>query len=269
MSHYFSGEGGFSQKKSRNDFPDAVIYDAIVKISKDTDGLYFLCKDGNLKKLAERIQGVKILNSVKDFLQLPFLKGKIENLNKKNKRISSILEYLTDEDCESKITSYFEKIGIEELENTFFIEDWKDFFSDIHTVNFDIISELKIKAKEKYSYFYLDGNPSYLGGDKFSIPVWFDEIESSVSFYCPEEQYENMPYKLRTSLSFNIDNEGRSIVSGTLDVEYRGVVIIENVAEDFTDNDLKIYLSFLDTEQCKISCHMVIDSWSISCTRYC
>lgn len=268
FDNYFLGKGGFSQKKSRNDFPDAVIYSSIVKILKNVGSLHFISRDGNLQKSVNKIKGVNITSSIKELLDIPLLKEKIEELDRKDKRITSIIEYLASEDCEIKISSYFEKVGIEQLENTFFIENCKKFFyiDDFYPDN---ISDIKVNYNKnipefKYpEFFHLDNKASYLGGDRFSIPVSFDR-ESTVVFRCTEEQYQNIPYKLRKLLLISHNDEEKVTVSGTLDVEYSGVVIIEKVSEEFTSDELKIHLSYLDTERCSISCRIVIESLLIN-----
>jgi hypothetical protein len=93
FASYFSGTGAFRNKKAREDIPDAVIYDGIVKISKDTK-IAVVVKDGVLLSAISKLNNVDCYSSLSELLELPFLKKRIEELDKgtsKNKRFPVLL----------------------------------------------------------------------------------------------------------------------------------------------------------------------------------
>jgi rRNA-processing protein FCF1 len=63
FASYFSGTGAFRNKKAREDIPDAVIYDGIVKISKDTK-IAVVVKDGVLLSAISKLNNVDCYSSL-------------------------------------------------------------------------------------------------------------------------------------------------------------------------------------------------------------
>lgn len=70
FASYFSGTGAFRGKKKREDIPDAVIYDGIVKISKDTK-LIVIVKDGALLSAISKLMNVETYSSLNELLETP------------------------------------------------------------------------------------------------------------------------------------------------------------------------------------------------------
>ena len=118
FASYFSGTGAFRNKKAREDIPDAVIYDGIVKISKDTK-IAVVVKDGVLLSAISKLNNVDCYSSLSELLELPLLKMRIEELDKIESKVKSILELLDTSDCQYDICSYLNDTKLVEVEKCY------------------------------------------------------------------------------------------------------------------------------------------------------
>ena len=253
FSSYFSGTGAFRGKRKREDIPDAVIYDGIIKISQGTK-LVVVVKDGVLFKAISKLENVESYSSLSELLEIPLLKDRIDELDQRESKVRSIIDTLNTSDCQNDITQYIEQNELSEIasqyENELIHLPYE--MEDIE------ISSKKIKITTT-DYIILS-SPNYLGNKHFSLAI---EIESKAefSFYCEDEQYELLPYGYRKVLTKeSYGTSGEVYVYGVLDVTLEGVVIIENIGENSKVNDLKLHLSYLGADRCEISCALEIES---------
>ena len=261
FKNYFAGHGAFREKKSREDIPDAVIYDAIINIAKETK-LYVIVKDNGLQKALKEIKNVECLPSLDDFLNIDSIKETTIKLDKKESRISNILEYLGSADAGIHLESYLNGVGINNLDNTFSSDMINAFyFKDIPIIEAELIA--LDQSKEKEIYFY---NPSYLENNKFCIYFKFDSRASiKFSCRCQEDDFDDLPRRLSKAISIKETDDSDVLdVSGILDVEFLGVIIMSNISEEFTPQELDIHFSYMGSEQCEISCAVDIESVDIS-----
>lgn len=261
FKNYFAGHGAFREKKSREDIPDAVIYDAIINIAKETK-LYVIVKDNGLQKALKEIKNVECLPSLDDFLNIDSIKETTIKLDKKESRISNILEYLGSADAGIHLESYLNGVGINNLDNTFSSDMINAFyFEDIPIIEAELIA--LDQSKEKEIYFY---NPSYLENNKFCIYFKFDSRASiKFSCRCQEDDFDDLPRRLSKAICIKETDDPNVLdVSGILDVEFLGVIIMSNISEEFTPQELDIHFSYMGSEQCEILCAVDIESVDIS-----
>ncbi|MCK5509252.1 MAG: DUF4935 domain-containing protein [Desulfobacterales bacterium] len=259
FANYFEGNGAFREPKCREDIPDAVIYDAIINIAKNTK-LYVIVKDGGLQKSLRKIENVECFSSLDKFLNIDSIKEITIKFDKQNSRINTILNYLESTDCAVNLQSYFYKVGINGIGFTFSSEYlvFPFDYDDINIINPEVIAT--DHEEEKDFYFH---KPHYLGNNKFSVSFSF-ESKASINFNCHEEEYEYLPYKIRKQLSIKTTDDSTILhVSGVIDVEFNGVVTISNIAEELTPQELIVHFSYLGAEECKISCTLDIESAEI------
>jgi len=253
FASYFSGTGAFRNKKAREDIPDAVIYDGIVKISKDTK-IAVVVKDGVLLSAISKLNNVDCYSSLSELLELPFLKKRIEELDKKESKVKSILELLDTSDCQYDICSYLNDNKLVEVEKCYegdFIKLPYDFV-DIKVLEQEVI----VKSIGDIYLF----SPIYLGNKKFSLTMNV-EAKAELSFYCQDEQYELLPYGYRKVLTKEIsENRNEVHVYGTLGVTLEGVLVVENIDENTEASELKLHLSYLGAVHCEIKCSLEIES---------
>lgn len=253
FASYFSGTGAFRNKKAREDIPDAVIYDGIVKISKDTK-IAVVVKDGVLLSAISKLNNVDFYSSLSELLELPFLKKRIEELDKKESKVKSILELLDTSDCQYDICSYLKDNKLVEVEKCYegdFIKLPYDFV-DIEVLE----QEVTVKSVGDLYLF----SPNYLGNKKFSLTIDV-EAKAELSFYCEDEKYELLPYGYRKVLTKEIsENRNEVHVYGTLGVTLQGVLVVENIDENTEASELKLHLSYLGAVRCEIKCSLEIES---------
>lgn len=259
FANYFEGNGAFREPKCREDIPDAVIYDAIINIAKNTK-LYVIVKDGGLQKSLRKIENVECFSSLDEFLNIDSIKEITIKFDNQNSRINTILNYIESTDCAVNLQSYFYKVGINGIGFTFSSEylEFPFDYDDINIINPEVIAT--DHEEEKDFYFH---KPHYLGNNKFSVSFSF-ESKASINFNCHEEEYEYLPYKIRKQLSTKATDDSTILhVSGVIDVEFNGVVTISNIAEELTPKELIVHFSYLGAEECEISCALDIESAEI------
>lgn len=259
FANYFEGNGAFREPKCREDIPDAVIYDAIINIAKNTK-LYVIVKDGGLQKSLRKIENVECFSSLDEFLNIDSIKEITIKFDNQNSRINTILNYLESTDCAVNLQSYFYKVGINGIGFTFSSEYlvFPFDYDDINIINPEVIAT--DHEEEKDFYFH---KPHYLGNNKFSVSFSFGS-KASINFNCHEEEYEYLPYKIRKQLSTKATDDSTILhVSGVIDVDFNGVVTISNIAEELTPKELIVHFSYLGAEECEISCTLDIESAEI------
>jgi hypothetical protein len=69
ISSYFAGKKPFAAIKSRNDFPDAFIWEAICDLLETVDFLYVIANDGSIIKACEDIGKIKTYTTLEDFIK--------------------------------------------------------------------------------------------------------------------------------------------------------------------------------------------------------
>lgn len=67
MNSYFLGLTPFPTPKSRNDIPDAFIYEAIRSINKKYGKVYFICDDNNLRNSVDKNDDCNVYKSFEEF----------------------------------------------------------------------------------------------------------------------------------------------------------------------------------------------------------
>ena len=257
FASYFSGTGAFRNKKAREDIPDAVIYDGIVKISKDTK-IAVVVKDGVLLSAISKLNNVDCYSSLSELLELPLLKKRIEELDKIESKVKSILELLDTSDCQYDICSYLNDNKLVEVE--------KCYEGDVIKLPYDFVDnevlEQEVTVKSVGDIYLF--SPNYLGNKKFSLTMNV-EAKAELSFYCEDEQYELLPYGYRKVLTKEIsENRNEVHVYGTLGVTLQGVLVVENIDENTEASELKLHLSYLGAARCEIKCSLEIESIQVN-----
>lgn len=257
FSNYFSGNGAFKSKKKREDIPDAVIYDGILKLSEKED-LCVVVKDGTLLKAIKELPNVKSFASLSELLSEPEVKEKTDGLDLGERKVSSIIETLDDSMIQICLAEYIEKNKLVE-EESFYEGDFIDLSYELDEIE-SHTHETHIK---EFGYIYID-SPNYLGSSRFSLSISVS-CKVDFSFYCTEEQYELLPYPYRKALAKEAQGETEDIlVSGLVDAELEGVVVLSFVDENTEPNELKIHLSYLGSDNCDIECDVNLEKITMS-----
>lgn len=69
LDAYFDGSPPFAQVKSRNDFPDAFIYQAVLALMDKVSPLHVISNDKNLREHVAKLEGVTAHSSVEEFVK--------------------------------------------------------------------------------------------------------------------------------------------------------------------------------------------------------
>ena len=172
---YFLGSPPFAHVKSRNDIPDAFIYQAILSLSARTKPLHVITADEHLSAAAKAIEGIVVHQSLKDFLQasdVAPLTERPDNIDwfltfvrssKSTQNDEAIISQIESqlggheiddfrEDCEATVTGYGE---VRDL--TFFADDAEEFGQGIIAVPFTAIAECEISFFAGRWEFYATG----------------------------------------------------------------------------------------------------------------
>lgn len=178
-------------------------------------------------------------------------------MDEKDSRISRINEYLKSSSCQIYLEEYYEENGISELECIFYNDRVKLSYDFDDVTVFE--PELVAINPSSFNDFYIH-NTNYLGDNKLSISFQF-ESEVDFNFSCADDDFEELPYKVRKLFSISRSNEVKIIhAKGKLDAQYRGVITISNVNEELTVKELDVHFSYLGADQCSILCYLDIES---------
>jgi rRNA-processing protein FCF1 len=254
---YFAGTGAFRHEKKREDIPDAVIYDGIVNISKDTK-ISVVVKDGALLNAISELDNVESFSSLSQLLELPLLKGRIEELDNEESKVKSILDLLGTFDGWYEISTYLDENELVEVENHY-DGDFIDLPYDLKDIK---VLDQEVQVRSIGDIFL--SSPNYLGNKKFSLSMNL-ESKADLSFYCEEEQYELLPYVYRKTLTKELsENRDEVHVYGGVDVILQGVVVLENIDENTEASELQLHLSYLGADRCEIKCSVEIESIEVN-----
>lgn len=257
FASYFAGTGAFRHKKKREDIPDAVIYDGIVNISKDTK-ISVVVKDGALSNAISELDNVEYYSSLSQLLELPLLRERIEELDNEESKVKSILELLGTFDCWYEISTYLNENELVEVENHY-DGDFINLPYDLKDIN---VLDQEVKVRN-IGDIHLS-SPNYLGNKKFSLSMSI-ESKADLSFYCEDEQYELLPYVYRKTLTKELsENRDEVHVYGVFDVILHGVVVLENIDENTEASELQLHISYLGAERCEIECSVEIESIEVN-----
>jgi len=256
---YFSGTGAFRDKKNRDDIPDAVIYDAIINLSKKDDLLVVL-KDKVLLSALQRVQKVKCFQSLKALLELDTLKESVLLIDKDDNKTNMILSLLEGYECHHEIRDHlFPKIN-EALDTTYYV-DFLDLPFELSEIKNSNI-EIQPRALSGEEFIQLT-SPNYLGNNKFSLDLSVN-VSAKLSLYCTEEEFEEIPFKIRKKLSKNPNIDERLHITGDIEAELEGAAIIESKINDFSNSQLKDVFLDLDANKQKMTCIIQISSIHIN-----
>lgn len=215
-------------------------------------------KDGVLLSAISKLENVISYSSLSELLEIPLLKERIEELDKEERKVKTILEVLDTFNCQYDISKYIEENELVEIESCY----ENDFINLPYELEDIEISKKEIKVKSIGDIFL--SLPNYLGNKKFSLTMDI-ESEAEFSFYCEDEQYELLPYVYRKVLTKELSENNSEIhVYGTLNITLQGVLVIENIDENTEASELKLHLSYLGAERCEIECMIVIESIKIN-----
>ncbi len=180
---YFKGLRPFKTIKSRNDIPDAFIYQTILRLADKKKDVYVITNDDNLRQSFEDFPKIKTYSSLKSFFESPKFK---------------ILE--------TKLKSKLDSVRIEEGKDLLmdfkyvFEEAVEKYVSNLHYFEIDETAlpsdngEATIQAVDDVEVI-IDRNQMEFINDSFYIPITVKAI-ASVDFFVAKHDYwsiENLP----------------------------------------------------------------------------
>jgi rRNA-processing protein FCF1 len=247
FNNYFNGVGAFGSKKKREDIPDAVIYDGILRLS-EREPLEFVAKDGTLNKAVSDLPNVRCYSTLNELLQLGSLQEKLNELDTNDRQVTLILSTLNSSDVEYDLSRILENNKVliegayydESIELPFEFEDIK-------------VIDLQANVREVSEVLLL--RAVYLGESKFSYEVSI-ECKAELHFFCNEDDYEKLPYIYRKALEEDTEYPNRKNnevhVSGVMETELRGSYTLSQIDENLEPSELKVHLSYIDSNKCEI-----------------
>jgi hypothetical protein len=89
IDSYFQGKSPFKKKKSREDFPDAFIWQAICDLSENLGEIYVVTNDGAVSTALETQENVISVKTLDDFIELEVCQQIIQDLELKEAKESN------------------------------------------------------------------------------------------------------------------------------------------------------------------------------------
>jgi hypothetical protein len=254
---YFAGTGAFRNKKERDDIPDAVIHDCIVKLSQDEE-ISVVAKDGVLLNAIHKLDNVNIYKTLSDILEIPELKKALVELNAGEQKVNYIINALNHFDCRSNIEEYLDEESLIDVRGYY-----SDDYIELPYELLNIETQGNIVEIEGYETISVS-SPTYLGNGKFSYTL-IAECKAVLSFLCEEDAYESLSYDYRKTFSkTKLDDHNEILVKGSVGIEFRGVLILNGIDETTDSNLLKVHLSYLGAERSKIDCEVNMERIEIN-----
>lgn len=94
MKSYFDGAKPFSERRSRKDIPDAIIYETIKDFTKKfNDTSYVITSDERLAKALEDIPKIKVYSSLKDFVEGDEFKRHLTEIENEQKFLAALPQF--------------------------------------------------------------------------------------------------------------------------------------------------------------------------------
>lgn len=109
LDSYFEGSAPFKKLKSREDFPDAFIYEIVKDLA--VESLLIVCQDDNLRKACERFPNVKGFKTIDKLLADP--------------QVASLIVEATAEDDELAIVGFVENVNAQDSTKPDWVETAK------------------------------------------------------------------------------------------------------------------------------------------------
>ena len=244
LESYFKGTAPLKSPKTRNDIPDAFIFQTIYQLSSNGHSLIVIVQDGNLFEASQKLPSVRAFKSLSDFIEsseiqneilelnvvrnLPIIRDTLKFLDEKSKIISKIieseggnsLEYkkicshsIPDDNHEATITSYGDLIDVD--------------------LDFDEIS--------------------YFGSGEFGIP-FSGSASVTITYYLYKWDYYNVIEETERSISISDHNDHYFEVEEDVEVTVYGLakVIIdqlelENISPDTYEGDIDVTIDSIDS----------------------
>jgi rRNA-processing protein FCF1 len=253
---YFAGTGAFRNKKQREDIPDAVIYDCIIKLAK-TDELTVIAKDGVLIESIKNLDNIRIYKELAEVIDTPILKMKLAELNASEMKVKSIIETLSTGSCIYDISEFLTENNMVKVEGLY-DDDFVEFPYDLNSI------ELKGHEVQVASLndVYVS-SPTYLGRGKFSYTLEV-ECDASLSFYCESDAYESLSYEYRKALSKSeISGQSEVFVKGDISVLFKGVAVLSGIDTSIDSSQLEVHLSYLGVERSQIVCEVNLEKLEV------
>jgi len=176
FSKYFKGLPPFKNKKSRNDIPDAFIFECIIDIKNKESNTVVLVHDNELFNACKK-NNITVFKSLEDFIKC----NKIQNILTEHEQFSKFIDYLKSN---NSIENFLKNRHIKELEYTT-ITDPQIPSDDNSAQIIDIYTPDNIECDFKKLIHY--------GNKKIGVPVTFD-IEIIAEFFIFISDYYSYDY---------------------------------------------------------------------------
>ncbi|WP_425641858.1 PIN domain-containing protein [Marinomonas gallaica] len=261
---YFSGRGAFKEKKRRQDFPDAVIFDCIKKVSKEYP-VIVITEDKHLASVCSEIEQCSVKNSLNDLFSDPVFSQKLEDLNSKDKKTNEILHLLSTTKSAVCLENYISEYQKEDILNYEFYYDRIELPYEIE----DVFSEFKEEAVQaKILYFENGGDlfiksSEYLGNNNYSVSFSI-ECCSELHAFGGEEDYEKLSYEYGKEISFenNHLNYSEIHMKGVFQSEISCTLIIRGIREGQEAAVIATHLEYLGANKCELSAELEVSKLS-------
>lgn len=255
FDNYFDGVGAFKKKKNRCDIPDAVIYDAVIQISRN-EPLSLIVKDEHLKEQFDRLPNVRTYESLELFLAQGEIQEKLTHIDGRDSKIGAVLEYLNEYDFHCQVEEYFGRQGVNGLDDTYY-DSSIELPYEFHNVQFVDLEVQAIDANEDKELCLYD--PIFLEEKKFSIRI---DISSKASFdmTCGLDDFEELPAKARKNLEVDLLGDNLIKVKGIIEVKYQTVLELNGI--DYKIEELptiNAHMSYLGTENAAYTANLIVE----------
>lgn len=234
MEAYFNGELPLKEPKVRKDIPDSFIFQAALGIRASADKLYVISEDGAFAEAAATVDGMHVLKSLNDFVELPQVQASLQKQDEAEK-IAFVIEKLktvVEELDFPVVRSVGERIMWKKIHS----RDIPDDNHEATICSYDYPENIAIDFTE--AAYYGDGQLGLPFSCAINVSAIYYIFKSD--FYALDE--EDMPsVSDHNDHYFEAESEFEVIVQGTISLN----VQLDKVADD---KEIEEYLDFYSAE---------------------
>lgn len=231
---YFAGEPPFKSTKNREDIPDAFIWQAVQRLAKTQERLYFVVNDGALRETAKQCKNIATYAKLDEFIQAKECQDALkaisadENRDKNRERIEDRFPHILPGLTKIVESEMLNALDGKEVRDSKIPDDNNEGLiigvGDVSNVEFSL---------EKTEYYGEDDIGIFF---RATVDCTLNYAIYKADYYLlDEEETEGMSIDERNKHYFDVDEDYSLEVSGTLTLKIDGEMLEDELEDEELD----------------------------------
>ncbi|WP_434567741.1 PIN domain-containing protein [Vibrio chagasii] len=248
IDEYFSGSGVFKKAKHRDDFPDAMISKGISSLA-ECEPVTVLCKDGNFKDKLSTFYNVRVLSSLREYLDTEEITTLLTELDERTSTIDLVKEVLRSKLSQKKFKefilsedAYIEDVYLtsEVLKGTELLLLQSAYNQDIQFIDTSTITDVVL------------GEVRFVSDNSYVIDVQFN-AKAAVSYAGYYGDFHALDDLEQDRVDFDsLQGDGYGECSELRDVAFTGSLEIY-IDDDLAPDQLAVHMEYFSYHNTRVS----------------